>query len=54
MTDRARAHSEAAQWLLEAKSMEDPRRVGTYLHARANLAQFGGLLEHLDLEAGAA
>jgi hypothetical protein len=34
--------------------MEDSRRVGTYLDAGADLAQFGCLLEHLDLEARAS
>ncbi len=31
--------------------MQDARGIGTYLHAGADLAQFGGLLENLDLEA---
>jgi hypothetical protein len=51
--DRAGAHSEAAERLLESESMEDSRRVRTYLDAGADFAEFGGLLEDLDLEAGA-
>src|SRR5260370_39981080 len=52
--NRVRPHSRAAHWLLESKTMEDSRRVRTYLDAGANLAQFGGLFEHLNLEAGAS
>ena len=51
--DRARSHSATAQRLLKSESTEDPRSVGTYLDARADLAQYGGLLEQLNLEAGA-
>src|ERR1700747_2684805 len=51
--DRARATSETAQRLLKSESTEDPRSMGTYLDASADLAQYGGLLEQLNLEAGA-
>jgi hypothetical protein len=51
--DRARSHSETAQRLLKSESTEDPRSVGTYLDASADLAQYGSLLEQLNLEAGA-
>ena len=51
--DRARAHSEAAERLCEAEATQDSRRVGTYLDAGADFAQFSGLLEDLDLESGA-
>jgi hypothetical protein len=33
--------------------MENSRRIGTYLDAGADLAQFRGLFEHLNLEARA-
>jgi hypothetical protein len=49
--DRARTHSEATERLLESESIEDSRRVRTYLDAGADLTQFGGLLEDLDLKA---
>ena len=51
--DRARAHSGAAERLLETEATQDSRRVRTYLHAGADFAKFGGLFEDLDLEAGA-
>jgi hypothetical protein len=49
--DGARSHSEAAQRLLKSEPMEDSRSIGTYLDASADLAQFGGLFEQLNLEA---
>src|SRR5260370_39189242 len=52
--DRVRPHSQAAHRLLESEPMEDSRRVGAYLDAGADLAQFGGLFEHLNVEAGAS
>ena len=51
---RVRPHSHAAHRLLESESIEDARRVGTYLDAGADLAQFGGLFEDLNVEAGAS
>jgi hypothetical protein len=50
---RVRSHSESAQRLLKSEPMEDSSCIGTYLDAGANLAQFGGLFEELNLEAGA-
>jgi hypothetical protein len=50
--DRARAHSEAAEPFLESEPIEDSRRVGTYLDAGADFAEFGGLFEDMNLEAG--
>jgi hypothetical protein len=47
-----RPHSHAAHRVLESEAMEDSRRVGAYLDARANLAQFGGLLENANIEPG--
>jgi hypothetical protein len=52
--DRARAHSEAAERLLESESMEDSRRVRTYLDAGADFAEFGGLFEDLNFKARAS
>ena len=52
--DRVGPHSEAAHRLLESESMEDSRRVGTYLDAGADLAQLGGLFEHANIEASAS
>jgi hypothetical protein len=49
----ARPHSEAAERFFESEPMEDSRRVRTYLDTGADLAQFGGLFEDLDLEARA-
>jgi hypothetical protein len=49
--DCARPHSEAAQRLLESEPIQDSRRVGTYLDASADFAQFGSLLEDLNFEA---
>src|ERR1700738_1216769 len=37
---RARPHSEEAQRLLKSEPMENSRRIGTYLDAGADLAQF--------------
>src|ERR1700732_861445 len=51
--NRERPYSEAVQPRLQSEPMEDSRRVWTYLDARANLAQFGGWFEYLNLEAGA-
>ena len=51
---RVRPNSHAAHRLLESESIEDARRVGTYLDAGADLAQFGGLFEHPNIEAGAS
>jgi hypothetical protein len=48
-----RSHSEAAHRFLESEPLHDSRRVGAYLDTGANLAQFGGLFEHLNLEARA-
>jgi hypothetical protein len=50
--DGVRPHSEAAHRLLESEPTQDSRRVGAYLNACPDLAQFGGLLEYLDVEAG--
>jgi hypothetical protein len=50
---RVRSHSESAQGLLKSEPMEDSSCIGTYLDAGADLAQFGGLFEELNLEAGA-
>ena len=47
-------HSKTAHRIFESESMEDSRRVGADLDSRADLAQFGGLLEDLNLEASAA
>ncbi len=52
--NRMRPHSHAAHRLLESESMKDSRRVGTYLDAGADLAQFGGLFEDLNIEASAS
>src|SRR5580658_4647529 len=52
--DRVRPHSHAPHRLLQSESMEDSRRVGAYLDAGANLAQLGGLFEHLNVEASAS
>ena len=52
--DRVWSYSNAAHRLLESEPIEDSRRVGTYLDAGADLAQFGGLLEHLNLEPSAS
>src|ERR1700687_1801101 len=51
--DRTRPHSEATKRFLESEPIEDSRRVGTYLDAGADFAEFGGLLEDLNLEARA-
>ena len=48
---RVRPHPESSQRLLKSEPIENSRRVRTYLDAGADLAQFGGLLEHLNLEA---
>ena len=52
--NRAWSYSRAAHRLFESEPIEDSRRVGTYLDAGADLAQFGGLLEDLDLEPSAS
>ena len=52
--DSVRPHSEAAHLLLESEPAQNSRRVGAYLNAGSDLAQFGGLLEYLDVEAGAS
>src|SRR5271155_2361430 len=46
-----RPHAATAPRLIESEALEDSRRVGAYLDAGAYLAQFGGLLENLDIEA---
>jgi hypothetical protein len=51
--DCAGQHSEAAQRLLKSESMEDSRRVRTYLDAGADFAQLGSLFEDLNLKARA-
>ena len=52
--DRVWTHSHAAHRILEAQPIEDSRRVGTYLDAGADLAQFSGLLEHVNIETSAS
>ena len=51
---RLRQHSHAAHRLFESEAMKDSRRVGTYLDAGADLAQLGGLFEHLNVDASAS
>ena len=52
--DRTRPDSHAAHRLFESEPIENSRRVGTYLDPGADLAQFGGLLEYLNLEPSAS
>src|SRR5580704_968630 len=52
--DGVRPHSEAAHRLLESEPAQNSRRVGAYLNAGADLAQFRGLLKYVDVEAGAS
>src|SRR5579862_1865041 len=52
--NRAGTHAHAAHRILEAEAIEDSRRVGTYLDARADLAQFGSLFEHKNIQTGAS
>src|SRR5260221_8147956 len=51
---RGRAYARATHRLFESEAIEDSRRVGTYLDAGADLAQFCSLLEYLNVEASAA
>jgi len=49
-----RPHSHAAHRLRKPEPIQDSRRVRAYLDAGADLAQFSGLLEDLNVEAGAS
>src|SRR5260370_6937536 len=52
--DRTWPHSHAVHRLFESESMEDSRRIGTYLDTGANLAQFRGLFEHPHIKPSAS